>query len=221
MELFKCKHCGAPYAYRENLELHEKSCPKRSAAQPVSRYILPVELQREWIENRKHYHPREWIAGLRLVDEHIDWFGFKVGKMHEVEPIDLAGAIGDVHYHANPPEPPFTSYPDRFNWVTAVGKKEIPPTLNALFMTAYQDDSVLWYILPKYREVEESWRIEVKSPEIPTKVRNLERLGYDRWQCVALDIFHDLYRRGRIRWGHFRLGERDQVWNVKDDMVPS
>lgn len=28
-DIFKCRYCGAPYAYRENLDLHEKSCPRR------------------------------------------------------------------------------------------------------------------------------------------------------------------------------------------------
>ena len=27
--IMKCRYCGAPYAYRENLELHEKGCPRR------------------------------------------------------------------------------------------------------------------------------------------------------------------------------------------------
>lgn len=28
--LLRCRFCGAPYAYRENLELHERGCPKRA-----------------------------------------------------------------------------------------------------------------------------------------------------------------------------------------------
>lgn len=27
--ILRCRFCGSPYAYRENLELHERSCPKR------------------------------------------------------------------------------------------------------------------------------------------------------------------------------------------------
>jgi hypothetical protein len=27
--IMRCRFCGAPYAYRENLELHERGCPKR------------------------------------------------------------------------------------------------------------------------------------------------------------------------------------------------
>ncbi len=27
--ILKCRWCGAPYAYKENLELHEKTCPMR------------------------------------------------------------------------------------------------------------------------------------------------------------------------------------------------
>lgn len=27
--IFRCRFCGAPYAYRENLDLHEQGCPKR------------------------------------------------------------------------------------------------------------------------------------------------------------------------------------------------
>ena len=27
--IYRCRFCGAPYAYRENLELHERGCPKR------------------------------------------------------------------------------------------------------------------------------------------------------------------------------------------------
>lgn len=27
--ILKCHYCGAPYAYRENLEIHERGCPKR------------------------------------------------------------------------------------------------------------------------------------------------------------------------------------------------
>lgn len=26
--IMRCRYCGAPYLYRENLELHEKSCPR-------------------------------------------------------------------------------------------------------------------------------------------------------------------------------------------------
>lgn len=29
-DIFKCRYCGAPYAYRENLELHERGCQKRA-----------------------------------------------------------------------------------------------------------------------------------------------------------------------------------------------
>lgn len=28
-DILKCRYCGAPYAYRENLDAHERSCPKR------------------------------------------------------------------------------------------------------------------------------------------------------------------------------------------------
>ncbi|NVM57388.1 MAG: hypothetical protein HWN51_04650 [Desulfobacterales bacterium] len=27
--ILKCRYCGAPYTYRENLEVHERGCPKR------------------------------------------------------------------------------------------------------------------------------------------------------------------------------------------------
>lgn len=30
--ILRCRYCGAPYAYRENLELHERGCPRRGRA---------------------------------------------------------------------------------------------------------------------------------------------------------------------------------------------
>lgn len=114
-----CPWCGAPYMYKENLEIHEKSCPNRPAAQPVSRYILPVELQRKWIKNRESLwaggkRDCEWGAGLYLRNERKEDLAV-VGVELRGHLRDLAEDLLDLlrqlrfflhsHYHSNPGYP--------------------------------------------------------------------------------------------------------------------
>ena len=212
MEILRCRWCGAPYVYRENLELHEEGCIERPAAR-VPRYVLPAELQREWVRVRerkwaegKRWH--EWAAGLRVVGERVDWADFRQGYEGTVRLPDLEhieNSIGSVHHHPHPIGP---SWDDIINW-TWDAMKNIPGELNPIFAITFFDDVALAYVLPKPPEMEKiawaEWGKKGKVWETFTDLK-LERLGH----AAQVNAWRTLWEGGRIGRRYFRLGASDQ-----------
>jgi len=205
--------------YKENLDIHEKGCLERSSTQSGSRYLLPIELQRNWIGAREHkwaegkrWH--EWSAGLKIVGERIEWLDFKQGGEKMVFIPSLSGVsnpVGTVHLHPHPIGPSWT---DIINWIWSAMKK-IPDDLNPIFFITFFDDMCLAHVLPKPSEVSrmarEEWENESKvrktfemlSPQV-------ERLGH----AAQVNAWITLGERGMIERRYFRLGDSDQEFSV-------
>lgn len=69
--ILKCRYCGAPYAYRENLELHERGCPnrdevglKREIQNIIDQYapevkVTKIEDTTVWLSHPVYYKVQE------------------------------------------------------------------------------------------------------------------------------------------------------------------
>ncbi len=126
----------------------------------VGCYRLPLRLQEEWLGLRG---AREWVAGLRLSGDVLEWFGLRFGAEGSVEFISLegvAGAVGTVHYH--PYEHsllPIPSMSDGLAWVY-LSYHEIPDDLNPIFFIVFRDGYAGWVMFPKPPVVRRVWREE-------------------------------------------------------------
>ena len=216
MELLRCRHCGAPYAFRENLELHERTCAKRPVPPPppVRRYVLPVGLQREWIEIRdrkwaegKRWH--EWAAGLKLMDDRVAQVDFRQGTEEGVRLPALEAItdpVGTVHHHPHPIGP---SWDDCINWVWDA-MRWVPKQLNPIFVITFSDNMALAYLLPMPPEVERTvWDEWGKAEKVRKTFTDLglERPGH----AAQVNAWQTLEEKGRIERRYFRLGDSDQI----------
>ena len=188
--MLRCPWCGAPYAYRENLELHERSCPKRPAAS-VSRYVVPLELQRKFTDAVNGYTSIEWIAALRLTDHEIGWENFRVGTAHEVPKPDLRlvpNAVGTVHYH---PRGLKLSGPDVLSLMDD-SCHDIDDSLNPLFVLVHPNHYAYFYMLPKPPEVRGGWEAEshlVEKAERMFRRMTSKRRRLDFADAITLNTF--------------------------------
>jgi len=175
----------------------------------VIKYILPLKLQLRWVELIDAYSRREWVAGLRLVDGVIDWFGFKVGSKGEVEPIDLEGVtnpVGTVHYH--PYEHSVTPIPsvnDCINWVYS-SYHEIPNDLNPIFFIVFKDRYASWVMFPKPPVIRKLWVKEY------FKVRTNVKDEAEARERATVNLCLELPTGDLIKAGIFKLGEQDKVF---------
>ena len=167
----------------------------------IRRYILPLSLQVEWFKAAKIY-PTEWVAGLKLKDEVIEWFNFKLGDEHEVEFIDLKGvlnAVGTVHYH--PYEHslrPIPSIEDGLAWIY-LSYWEIPDNRNPIFFIVFSDGYSSWAMFPKPPLLRRVWKEEFEKA-------GMKR---EREEEVSLNTFMRLLKEDLIKTGIFQLGRRD------------
>lgn len=220
MELSKCPWCGAPYLYRENLEVHMRGCPRRQAAPPsssqIDRYVLPVQLQREWIrrreslwaEGRREY---EWGAGLYLEDGRIQARDYVVGaRPLELPVMNLRRElrpVGTVHYH------PRGTGPDFDDWVEWVflAARQVPEDLRPLFIVTLPDDTFHAYMYPLPATVRERW-LEAwgQRDRIRMKVANW---GEAPDHSASIDAHFGMVRRHEVRiWRRPRLGITEQYF---------
>lgn len=216
MELLRCRWCGAPYAYRENLEVHEKSCPKRLATQPVSRYILPVELQREWIKNRESLWAEgkrlyEWSAGLYLENGRITDRDYAIGHEERKSPwVELRKdlrPIGTVHSHPTMTGP---YWDDMVNWVY-LAIKQIPEDLRPLFIVTLPDDTFFAYMLPPPRTARVF--VEMASAEARHIEEKVKSWKLQEYECVLIDAHYGMLHAGETNvWRRPKLGLVEQYF---------
>jgi len=168
----------------------------------VARYILPLSLQLKWIKAAEKYSC-EWIAGLKLKGEIIDWFGFTLGSEHEVKPIrlkDAPRAIGTVHFHPyEHTETPIPSIEDGINWVYH-SYWEIADELNPIFFIVFKDEYASWAMFPKPPIVRKMWQEEY------IKVKDKEK--------ASINLCLKLLEKDLIKTGVFRLGEKNLEFKV-------
>lgn len=218
MELLRCRWCGAPYLYRENLEVHERGCPKRPVAQPVPRYVLPVELQREWIEAReslwgKGKRDYEWGAGLYLNGERIYMRDFIVGtKPLELPVMDLRGdlnPIGTVHYHPKGTGPDFD---DWIEWVF-LASRQIPEDLRPFFIVTLPDDTFHAYMFPFPKRVRERW-LEAWGDREWIRWK-MVRWGEKPDNCASIDTHYRMVMKHETKvWRRPQLGLFEQYFGL-------
>jgi len=151
----------------------------------------------KWIEAVGEYSLREWIAGLKLVGNVIEWFDFSLGSESEVRPVelkDVSSAIGTVHYHPyEHSKVPIPSISDGVNWVYH-SFWEISDDLNPIFFIVFKDKYASWAMFPKPPVVRKLWREEY------SRVRN------EREASVNLCL--KLLDKGLIKAGIFMLGRK-------------
>lgn len=210
MELLRCRYCGAPYTYKENLDIHERSCPKRLAAKAVARYILPVGLQRKFIDVVNSYPGVEWIAALKLTDNEIEWEKFQLGTAHAVPKLDLRSvpnAVGTVHYH---PSGLKLSGPDVLSLMDD-SYHDINDSLNPLFVLVHPSHYTYFYMLPKPPEIRRGWEAEsylVEKAEHMLRRMTAKRRRLDFVDAITLNTFP----RIRKRVEREKLGEKTLVF---------
>lgn len=210
MELIKCRWCGAPYAYSENLEAHERGCPKRLATQPVSRYVLPVGLQRKFMDAVNSYPNVEWIAALKLTDNEIGWGKFQLGTAREVPKLDMGvvpNAVGTVHYH---PSGFKLSGPDVLSLMDD-SYHDIDDSLNPLFVLVHPNHYAYFYMLPKPPEVRREWEAEshlVGKAERMFRRMTAKRRRLDFADAITLNTFPRIRKRVERK----KLGEETLVF---------
>ena len=168
----------------------------------VARYILPLSLQLKWIKAAEKYSC-EWIAGLKLKGEIIDWFGFTLGSEHEVKPISLKDApraIGTVHFHPyEHTETPIPSIEDGINWVYH-SYWEIADEHNPIFFIVFKDKYASWAMFPKPPIVRKMWQEEY------IKVKDKEK--------ASINLCLKLLEKDIIKTGIFHLGKKDQEFKT-------
>ena len=160
------------------------------------------------------------MAALALKDNRIRTVGKRVGTWFKVGDVDdmlatAENAIGDAHYHpGEPPVPPFGSWGDKAHWVW-LSLGILPPHLNQLSFVVFDDNSAGWYMFPDRRVVARFWDVERLKVEAGVKKsEDFRKVNYimPPAACAQMNTFHELWRAGRIRCGHFVLGEREQIF---------
>jgi len=141
----------------------------------------------------------EWVAGLRLKGDVIEWFGFTLGSENRVEVIDIRNvrnALGTVHYHPYEHErTPIPSIDDGVNWLYH-SFWEVPDELNPIFFIVFKDKHASWAMYPKPPVVRRAWQEEYD------KVKNNEEAS------VSLNL--RFLEEGKIKTGVFPLGKEDK-----------
>ncbi|OYT57484.1 MAG: hypothetical protein B6U76_00840 [Desulfurococcales archaeon ex4484_217_2] len=168
----------------------------------VARYILPLSLQLKWIKAAEKYSC-EWIAGLKLKGETIEWFGFTLGSESEVKPVSLKGipkSIGTVHFHPyKHTETPIPSIEDGINWVYH-SYWEIADELNPIFFIVFKDKYASWTMFPKPPIIRKTWQGEY------IKVKDKEK--------ASINLCLKLLNENTIKTGIFHLGKKDQEFKT-------
>ncbi|MEL9941047.1 MAG: hypothetical protein QXG81_05400 [Ignisphaera sp.] len=167
----------------------------------VFRYILPLDLQFEWIRAVEAHKRREWVAGLKLVGGVIDWFGFVVGDEHSVRVVDLKGvenAVGTVHYH--PYKHSVTPIPSMADGVNMVYSSyyEVSDELNPIFFIVFEDLYASWIMFPKPPIVRRLW------------LEEFSKLGMAKGkeEEASINLCLRLLEEGLIKTGIIQLGKK-------------